>query len=141
MLPCRYCLVPLAAAGDVDGALPYLESLRTATWNEEKRAAIVRDTFHNATQLEKRLKELSLSAGPIGGLSGIPFGCGGQGVNGAAALDMLHQYLLGIMKRTWKNFKKLMNLHKTNVRKREGALEQRFAMFNYRHSGWCKSVA
>ncbi len=71
----------------------------------------------------------------------IPFGGEGLGINGASGIDLLHQFLLGIMKRTWRNMRKLLE-KQNDVAKRTAELDSRFNRFKSRHPGrstWCKT--
>jgi hypothetical protein len=70
--------------------------------------------------------------------SGVPFGGEGLGINGAAVPDMLHQYLLGVLKRAFESTKDLItSCAKVNGTASAGSrfriLDQRFKGFTPRH--------
>jgi hypothetical protein len=113
--------------------------MKVRTANQNRRLLEASKLNYSGTELEQRLKAYSLLDQP-NGTHGIPFGAGGLGINGAAGPDMMHQYLLGIMKRCWQNFKKLLMLQ-PKWKDRADILDTRFDNFNSRHSGVCATVS
>ena len=108
-------------------------SKRSAKDNMKLLASFKLTYALQAVALEKRLKAYSLLDHP-NGTHYLPFGAGDMGINGATGPDLMHQYLLGIMKRTWENFKKLLMLQ-PDWKDRADRLDTRFDNFNSRHSG------
>ena len=88
--------------------------------------------------LEAELKAVSLAT-LDNGLWGAPFGYPPEvGVNGAAVPDMLHQYLLGLLKKaveytlsTVRYYGSIKGLRKTKQRLME--LDRRFKTLNVKH--------
>ena len=96
--PCRFCWIHRDNCNNPDAAA----DVRTA----EDNMNIVADLKSKLPNMSKKeveasLKEVSLSC-LHNGLWGAPFGHPVElGVNGAALPDMLHQYLLGILKKAF----------------------------------------
>ena len=98
-----------------------------------------KDQKNTRTELEKEFQGRSLR-NINNGTWGAPFGGEGRGINGAAVPDMLHQYLLGVLRNAVRYVKEAIKAHgrtkgTRSAKQRFAVLDARFREFNTRHQG------
>ena len=132
--PCRFCWITRAKCND-----PYATAdLRTAEKNK-KLAERARVGDMTVQDKESFLMEYSLSSELLNvanGTWGAPFGYPPEvGVNGAAVPDMLHQYLLGLLRTAVTLMKSTIKFTAGKLYKRKlKVLDRRFMALNNRHN-------
>ena len=133
--PCRFCWITKGKCSD-----PYATAdQRTADQNRDL-AGHVKGGDMTPTDKESYLKDLSLSPGldkVDNGTWGAPFGYPpAVGVNGAAVPDMLHQYLLGLLKTAVTLTKATIKFTAGDraYKKKLKELDRRFMALNHRHN-------
>ena len=137
-MPCRFCWIRRAQAND-----PYaIAAVRTADQNRALGAPwreLAEKKGKNVGKVENELRALSLAHGE-NGIWGVPFGLESvqRGINGATAPDMLHQFLLGLMKMAFVFTLKAIKEHgkkkgTRSVTLRLQELDRRFSVFDTRH--------
>ena len=142
--PCRYCWIPKDASND-----PYAmgvvrtagsNRLRSRKWRHQLQA--LPKGSQTPGEVTKGLTALSLN--PVrNGTWDAPFGVEDRGINGAAVPDMLHQYLLGLLKSSLEYTKLAIAWHGRQGREkgtlsksqRMQTLDMRFQNFTDRHAG------
>jgi hypothetical protein len=135
--PCRFCLCPGADMNDPDVDVRDLERtvsfMRSATMCVTK----LKNTPGERTFGGKMETELSLNAGTYNPLWDIPFGANPRGIYGACPPELLHQYLLGIMKNaytwTWAVINAQHPVRGSGMSTTACQVDDRFKQFETRH--------
>ena len=149
--PCRYCWIPKEASNNPNAKAV----VRTAKSNRRRskkwrdKLAALPSGSQVPGDITKALTGLSIN--PVrNGTWDAPFGVErvgvereNRGINGAAVPDMLHQYLLGLLKSSLEFTKHAISWHGRQGREkgtlskkdRMQTLDARFQEFNDRHAG------
>ena len=102
--PCRLCWVTKMDSSDPTGSSA---RFRFASENQTIVALLRGSKGLTNTQRAQRFSKLSI-LNVNSAFTDVPFGANPYGINGAAQADVLHQFLLGIMKRLVVNLFKLI---------------------------------